>query len=189
MSYRKLFYLLLPAAVIPFLSLNATVQLPAVFSSNMVLQQKTDAAIWGTASSGKTVTVQTSWDHRTYQAKANEEGHWNLKMHTPSFGGPYTVSISEDNTITLDNVLIGDVWLCSGQSNMEMPLAGWGKIMNYQQEIANARFPNIRLLQALHITSNTPKTDLEVRNNGWDICTPQTIAEFSAVAYFFARTI
>lgn len=189
MSYRKLFYLLLPVAVIPFLSLNATVQLPAVFSSNMVLQQKTDAAIWGTASSGKTVTVQTSWDQRTYQAKVNEEGHWNLKMHTPSFGGPYTVSISEDNTITLDNVLIGDVWLCSGQSNMEMPLAGWGKIMNYQQEIANARFPNIRLLQALHSTSNTSKTDLEVRNNGWDICTPQTIAEFSAVAYFFARTI
>ncbi|ANH83747.1 9-O-acetylesterase [Niabella ginsenosidivorans] len=188
MPYRKLFYLLL-SAVIPVLSLNAAVKLPSVFSNNMVLQQRTDAAVWGTAAAGKTVTVQTSWDKRTYQAKADVDGNWKIKVHTPSFGGPYTVLISEENIITLNNVLIGDVWLCSGQSNMEMPLAGWGKIMNYQQEIANANYPDIRLLQAIHVTSNIPKTDLEVRNNGWDVCTPKTVAEFSAVAYFFARAV
>ncbi|MBO9619045.1 MAG: 9-O-acetylesterase [Niabella sp.] len=168
---------------------GATVKLPALFSNNMVLQRQTNAAIWGTAAAGKTVRVQTSWNKRTYWAKADAGGNWNVKVATPVYGGPYSINITEENTITLENVLIGDVWLCSGQSNMEMPLSGWGKIMNYQQEIAAANYPGIRLLQALHVTANTPANDLAVRNNGWDVCTPQTIAEFSATAYFFARTI
>lgn len=168
---------------------DAMVKLPALFSNNMVLQRQTNAAIWGTATAGKTVTVQTSWNKKTYWAKADAGGNWSLKVSTPGYGGPFSISVAEENTIKLENVLIGDVWLCSGQSNMEMPLAGWGKVMNYQQEIAAANYPAIRLLQALHVTSNTPAKDLAVRNNGWDICTPQTIAEFSAAAYFFAREI
>jgi len=169
--------------------LFAEVTLPAVISSNMVLQQKATPAIWGTAGAGKTVTVQTSWNKRTYQAKADVSGNWKISVSTPSFGGPYTIRVSEENTITLENVLIGDVWLCSGQSNMEMPLAGWGKILNYEQEIANASHPDIRLLQAIHVTANQPITDLKIRNNGWDVCSPETVAEFSSVAYFFAREL
>ncbi|SDC50596.1 sialate O-acetylesterase [Niabella drilacis] len=169
--------------------LPAEVTLPAVISSNMVLQQKATPALWGTAGEGKTVTVQTSWNKRTYHVKADASGNWKIHVVTPSFGGPYTIRIAEENTITLEQVLIGDVWLCSGQSNMEMPLAGWGKILNYEQEIANANYPNIRLLQAIHVTSNQPVNDLEVRNSGWDICTPKTVADFSAVAYAFAREI
>ena len=172
----------------PFHS-RALVKLPPVFTSNMVLQQKTNAAIRGTAVPYKTVTVTTSWNGARYQTRAGITGDWKLKVATPSYGGPYTIDIAEDNHIQLVNVLIGDVWLCSGQSNMEMPLAGWGKINNYRKEIANANYPAIRLLHSLHTTSNTPAKDVQVRNNGWDVCSPNTIAEFSAVAYFFARTI
>ncbi|WP_018626368.1 sialate O-acetylesterase [Niabella aurantiaca] len=169
--------------------LSAEVKLPVLISNNMVLQQKATPALWGTAGAGKTVLVQTSWNKRTYRAKADASGNWKVNVNTPSFGGPYTIRISEDNTVTLENVLIGDVWLCSGQSNMEMPLAGWGKIQHYEQEIANASYPNIRLLQAIHVTANQPLNELRVRNNGWDVCAPETVAEFSSVAYFFAREI
>ncbi|MCD2422378.1 9-O-acetylesterase [Niabella pedocola] len=167
----------------------AEVKLPAVISSNMVLQQKATPALWGTATAGKTVTVQTSWDKRTYQAKTDDNGNWSVHVKTGAYGGPYTITIAEDQTVTLENVLIGDVWLCSGQSNMEMPLAGWGKILNYEAEIARANFPSIRLLQATHVTANQPQNALSVRNSGWDVCTPATVAEFSSVAYFFAREI
>ncbi|MGJ7029902.1 sialate O-acetylesterase [Niabella hirudinis] len=190
MNFCRLQTLVLFALGVFFLNrLHAEVTLPAVISDNMVLQQKAAPALWGKAGPGKIITVQTSWNKRTYQAKADALGNWKLHVNTPSFGGPYTIRISEENTVTLNNVLIGDVWLCSGQSNMEMPLAGWGKILNYEQEIANANFPQIRLLQAIHVTANQPINNLEVRNNGWDICTPKTVADFSAVAYFFARGI
>jgi sialate O-acetylesterase len=85
--------------------------------------------------------------------------------------------------------MIGEVWVCSGQSNMEMPLAGWGKINNYEQEIAGAKYPDIRLLQVDHVTSNVPLDDAKVANSGWKPCIPQYVAEFSSVAYFFAREI
>lgn len=167
----------------------AEVKLPAIFSDNMVLQQNSDAAIWGTAGKNKTIRIHTSWNNKNYTAKADAKGDWKLHVKTPKYGGPYTIRFSEDNTITLKNVLIGEVWLCSGQSNMEMPLAGWGKVNNYEQEIANAHFPEIRLLQAIHVTANQPQSDLKVRNNGWDICSPATVADFSSTAYFFAREI
>lgn len=167
----------------------AEVKLPSIFSDNMVLQQNSDAAIWGTAGRNKTIKIHTSWNNKNYTAKADAKGDWKLHVKTPKYGGPYTIRVSEDNTITLKNVLIGEVWLCSGQSNMEMPLAGWGKVNNYEQEIANAHFPEIRLLQAIHVTANQPQADLKVRNNGWDICSPATVADFSSTAYFFAREI
>ncbi|WP_300600871.1 sialate O-acetylesterase [Niabella sp.] len=168
---------------------SAEVALPAVISNNMVLQQKANPVLWGTATAGKTVTVQTSWDKKTYQAKTDNNGNWKVTVKTASYGGPYTITIAEDNTITLENILIGDVWLCSGQSNMEMPLAGWGKVLNYEAEISKADYPAIRLLQATHVTAHQPQKELAVRNKGWDVCTPATVAEFSSVAYFFAREI
>ncbi|HSC39181.1 MAG TPA: sialate O-acetylesterase, partial [Chitinophagaceae bacterium] len=91
--------------------------------------------------------------------------------------------------LTLKNVMIGEVWICSGQSNMEMPLAGWGKINDYEKEIAAADYPNIRLLQVVHATSNKPLEEAQVTNGGWQPCSPKYVAEFSSVAYFFAREI
>ncbi|MES2456933.1 MAG: sialate O-acetylesterase [Bacteroidota bacterium] len=170
-------------------TMQAKVVLPSVFSDNMVFQQKTKAAIWGKADAGKPVKVTTSWNNKSTSANADASGNFKILVATPSFGGPYTVTISDGEELTLKNVLIGDVWVCSGQSNMEQPLAGWGKVNNYEQEIKDANYPKIRLLQALHITSNKPLDDAKVTNGGWTECNSKYVAEFSAVAYFFAREV
>ncbi|WP_285009114.1 sialate O-acetylesterase [Pedobacter faecalis] len=185
---------LLPAAAALSVLLMASsaegkVILPSVFSDNMVFQQKTKAAIWGKADAGKTVTVTPSWNGKAVSAQADASGNFKIFIPTPKFGGPYTVKVSDGEILTLSNVLVGDVWVCSGQSNMEMPLAGWGKIINYEQEIAQANYPKIRLLQGVHVTSNVPLADAKVTNGGWTECNPKYVAEFSAVAYAFAREV
>jgi len=101
------------------------VKLPAIFSDNMVMQQQTDAAIWGSATAGSTVRITTSWNKRSYSARAGSDGRWKIKVTTPVAGGPYTITISEGKTRVLKNVMIGEVWVCSGQSNMEMPVKGY----------------------------------------------------------------
>lgn len=170
-------------------NLQAKVKLPSVFGDNMVFQQKTEAAVWGKADPGKTVELVPGWNNKTYKGKADDKGNWKITMPTPSFGGPYTVTISDGEVLTLNNVLVGEVWVCSGQSNMEMPIAGWGRIHNYQQEIDAAVYPDIRLLQVEHQTSMTPQEDVQVWENGWQSCSPASISNFSSVAYFFARDI
>lgn len=167
----------------------AKVKLATAFSNNMVLQQQSQAAIWGWATAGKTINIQTSWNHKKYTTAVGADGKWKIKVATPKFGGPYQIHISDGEELVLDNILIGDVWLCSGQSNMEMPLAGWGKIANYEEEIKAANYPQIRLLQAQHQASKIPMDEVIVANNGWTACTPATIAGFSATAYFFAREV
>ena len=170
-------------------SLEAKVTLPAVFGDNMVFQQKTNAAVWGKADPGKTVKLVPGWDKKTYTAKADEKGNWKVTMPTPGYGGPYAITISDGEPLTLNNVLVGEVWVCSGQSNMEMPLAGWGKVNNYQQEIEAAKYPKIRLLQVEQQTSLTPREDAKVWVGGWQACSPASIPNFSSTAYFFAREI
>ena len=165
------------------------ISLPAVFSDNMVLQQKTDAPIWGKAAPNGNVKIVTSWDKQTYTSKADANGSWKVNVKTPSAGGPYEITISEKNTVRLKNILIGEVWICSGQSNMEMPLAGWGQIFDYKKEIAEADYPNIRLLQVQRTTSSQPLDDVTVAWGGWQQCSPATIPEFSATAYFFGRDL
>lgn len=168
---------------------EAKIILPSIFSDNMVLQQHADVAFWGKTTAGKTVTITPQWSKKGYTAKADQEGNWKTKIATPAYGGPYTVTLNDGESIVLSNVMIGEVWVCSGQSNMEMPLAGWGKIANYEKEIAAADYKNIRLFQAEHVASNVPLNNAKVTNNGWTPCTPQYIAEFSSAAYFFAREI
>lgn len=170
-------------------NIQAKVKLPSVFGDNMVFQQKTEAAVWGKAEPGKTVELIPGWNKRTYRGKADDKGNWKIMMPTPAFGGPYAITISDGEPLTLNNVLIGEVWVCSGQSNMEMPLAGWGRINNYQQEIDASAYPDIRLLQVEHQTSMTPQEDAKVWENGWQSCSPASISNFSSVAYFFARDI
>ncbi|MCD0471917.1 sialate O-acetylesterase [Flavobacterium sp. JAS] len=168
-------------------SVHATVSLPSFFTDNMVLQQKSAVPFWG-ESDRKSIEIITSWDKKTYKTNV-ANGKWNVVLKTPVYGGPYTITINDGTTKTLNNVLIGEVWLCSGQSNMEMPLEGWGKINNYKEEIENANYPQIRLLQAEHIESTLPLNTLKVQHDGWNVCSPKTIADFSATAYFFARKI
>lgn len=164
-------------------------QLPAMFSNNMVLQQKTMVPIWGKYQPNQTLTIITSWDKRKYVVKTDVEGAWETKLQTPKAGGPFEITIMDKNTLTLKNVMIGEVWLCSGQSNMEMPLAGWGKIVDFENEIAKANYPNIRLLQVKKATSTYPLDNIEVDSGSWQECSPKTIGSFSATAYFFGRDL
>ncbi|MGY3051858.1 sialate O-acetylesterase [Pedobacter sp. UYEF25] len=168
----------------------AKVKLPSILTDNMVLQQKTNASIWGWAKNGQLVSITTSWNKKKYSVTASANGDWKVSVATPSYGGPYQINISDGDLTELKNVLIGDVWLCSGQSNMQLPLAGWGKINNYEQEVKDANYPKIRLLQAEHVTSFIPLDDAKLNNgDGWEECTPKSVAEFSAAAYFFAREV
>ncbi|BCI63332.1 9-O-acetylesterase [Coprobacter secundus subsp. similis] len=172
------------------ISIYADVRLPALFTDNMVLQQCTDAPFWGEAAPNKVVKVMVGWEAREYETKSDNKGYWNINIPTPKFGGPYSITISDGKKVVLRNVMIGEVWICSGQSNMEMPLAGWGKIQNYQDEIAAANYPDMRLFQVKKVIRNTPQKDVFTENNtGWQVCSSKTIPEFSAVAYFFGRDL
>ncbi len=168
---------------------HAAVTLPSLFTDNMVFQQKTDAFIWGSTTQTRPVMVITSWNNKKYSALPDVYGRWKIKFPTPAYGGPYTITITDGEALTLNNVMIGEVWICSGQSNMEMPLAGWGKINDYEKEIAAAAYPDIRLLQVVHTTANKPQEEAQIANGGWQPCSPKSVAEFSSVAYFFAREI
>lgn len=188
MSLRRTLLALAAALALPA-TLPAKVVLPPMFTDHMVLQQQTDAPIWGTASPGRTVKVTPSWDGKTYTTQADADGHWRLTLPTPKAGGPYDITLTDGKKLTLTDVMVGEVWICSGQSNMEMPLASWGFIHNYEAEIADANHPDIRLLHVEHVTATQPQTDVAVRADGWQVCAPQSVAGFSATAYFFGREI
>ncbi len=170
-------------------SLQAKVTLPTIFSDNMVFQQKSAARIWGSTDAGKTVKVMASWSKTAVSAIAGADGKFMVTIPTPVYGGPYKVTISDGDVTTLNNILLGEVWVCSGQSNMEMPIVGWGKINNYEEEVKNANYPKIRLLQGKQATSNSPLAEAKVWAGGWKVCSPESVPEFSSVAYFFAREI
>ena len=169
--------------------LQAKVVLPSVFTDNMVLQQKTDITFYGDATKNKQLTVKTGWNGKEYYTEADGQGKWSLKIPTPAAGGPYEITFSDGKKLQLKNVMIGEVWCCSGQSNMEMPVAGWGKVMNYEQEIAEAAYPAIRLFQVKKNTSLAPLKEVESTLGGWQECSSATVPEFSALAYFYARAL
>jgi len=186
----KFHYFLSMAMVFSSLSTFAKISLPAVFTDNLVLQQNAEAPIWGKASANKNVKVTTSWDKKIYTTQAAGDGSWSVKVNTPAADNtPYNITISDGKAVELKNILIGEVWICSGQSNMEMPLAGWGKVLDYEKEIAGANYPNIRLLHVKKAISSQPKDDVILENGGWQECSPASIPNFSSVAYFFARNL
>ena len=169
-------------------SLFAEVKLPAIFGDNMVLQQQTDAAIWGEASSNNTVKVRTSWDKKSYSTKADATGNWKVMVRTPAAGGPFTITISEGKTLQLNNVLIGEVWICSGQSNMEMTMSGFFSmpVLNSNEDIATSVNESIRLFTVKREKSLTPQNDF---TGEWLECEPGNVAAFSAAAYYFGKMV
>lgn len=191
----KLRYVLFAAVLFWAMQQNLTAQVSMcpLFTDNMVLQQKTDAPVWGTAAPGAEVSVQTSWNRKTYDVLAGEDGKWMVKVRTPKAGGPYSMTIKEagGGQVVISNILIGEVWLCSGQSNMQMPVAGsWAKVLNCEQEVKDASaYPDIRLISVERKTSSRPEDDFSTYGDGWQICSSETIPEFSATAYFFGREI
>lgn len=168
---------------------GAKVRLQPLFSDNMVLQQQANAPIWGEAKPGKTVSVLTSWDGRRYTAKAGSDGRWELHVATPKAGGPYEITISDGSPLKLRNVLIGEVWLCTGQSNMEMPMQGWDVRMNTDEIARSGKYSNIRLLQVDKAASPKPESSLTAKNSGWMTCSPATVSDFSAAGFFFGKNI
>ncbi len=135
---------------------RAEISLPHVFGSHMVLQQEKPLTIWGWATPGETVTVQL--DKATQTTKANDKGEWKVVLPAMKAGGPYTLTVSGSSTVTFDDVMIGEVWLCSGQSNMEF---GIGNGNNAKEEIANANHPGIRLLMVDNHWDPLPQSDMK----------------------------
>lgn len=170
-------------------AIHAKVVLPACFTDNMVLQQNTKVTFRGKAAAGKMLKVTAGWSGETYATRVEKDGSWSIEIPTPAAGGPYDLTFTDGKKLQLKNVLVGEVWFCSGQSNMEMPVAGWGKVMNYEQEIAAADYPSIRLFQVKKNTSVTPLDDVTANGGGWQECSPATVPEFSALAYFYARSL
>jgi sialate O-acetylesterase len=170
--------------LLAFLSM-ANVNLPKIFGDNMVLQRNKPISIWGWASPGEKLTIQ--FNKQTKTTKTNKSGKWQLYLDAEPAGGPYQLLVKGKNQVSLQNILVGEVWICSGQSNMEMPIAGWGKIDRYQEEIASAEFPQIRHFKVPNTISTTLKED--ITGGQWDVCSPATAGDFSATAYFFAREI
>jgi sialate O-acetylesterase len=172
----SLIVLFLAAAAVSY----ADVKLPAIFSDNMVLQQKSNAAVWGWADPGEKIAVTTSWK-KSANTAAGKNGRWILKLTTPKAGGPYTITIKGKNTVELKNVMLGEVWVCSGQSNMQWSMRA---SENPDENIAKAKYPNIRLFSVQRTTAEKPKDDCV---GTWSACTPETVANFSAVAYYFGK--
>ena len=183
-------FILSAAAIIPA---AAEIKMNPLFTDNMVMQQKSDAPVWGKAAPGAKIKVTTSWNKKSYTTEADENGKWMVKVRTPKAGGPYSMTVTEDNNnpLKISNILIGEVWLCSGQSNMQMPVSGnWAKVNNHEQEVKDAaKYPKIRLISVERVTSSTPEDNFTTYGNGWQVCAPENIAEFSATAYFFGREI
>lgn len=168
--------------------IHAEIKLPAIFSDNMILQQQSTVAIWGWAKPSSKVRIQPSWSRTDYTTQTDQSGKWLVKVNTPKFGGPYTITISDGKVFKISNVLIGEVWVCSGQSNMEMPLKGCigtpkEDMMN---TIAKSGNSNIRFFTIPHNASLSPEINCIA---SWTESTPESALSFSAVAYYFGRLL
>lgn len=171
---------------LPVLSdMNAQISLPSVFGDNMVLQQKSEVPVWGWGNASETVQIVGSWAPQdTVKAVAASDGKWMATMKTTAAGGPYTLTVLGSSKQTLQNVMLGEVWLCSGQSNMEWTPAR--EIKDKETEIKKANHPDIRFFSVKRKGSAYPQDNCEAQ---WQPCTPETMAQSSAVAYFFGRRL
>ncbi len=162
---------------------TADIKLPSIFGSHMVIQQNTNVAIWGWADSGEIVTVKGNWMKNAVSVQTDKSGKWLLQIKSPKAGGPFQIIIAGKNKIVLNDVLTGEIWLASGQSNMSFPLK---KSDNAENEIENANYPEIRLFQVERTYSVEPVMDC---GGMWMKCSPESVKDFSAVEYFFGRKI
>ena len=166
---------------------GAEVQLPSILSDGMVLQQRSDAAIWGFARPGEAIRISGSWGG-VVETQGDAMGRFIALLPTPEAGGPFTVTVAGENTIVLRDVLVGEVWIAAGQSNMEQRIAppSFNGIDDWQQVVAEADHPQIRIFEVAQRIAAQPRSDAPGR---WTAVTPQTAGAISAVAYFFARDL
>ncbi|MDP4205187.1 MAG: sialate O-acetylesterase, partial [Bacteroidota bacterium] len=183
----RLKILLVVCITLQFTTIEKTfsqIKLPSVFCNNMVLQQRSDVPIWGWDAPGNELTIKTSWDTTTVKVRCANTAFWKTTLKTPSAGGPYTITIKGSDEQTLSNVMIGEVWICSGQSNMEMN-STWG-IKKGDEEVKNADYPNIRFFSIKKIANESRQINCYGK---WEECTPATMKNFSAAGYFFGKQL
>src|SRR5436305_430318 len=173
----------LVAIVIAFLAVPAwaDVRLPALFTDHMVLQQGQKNRVWGWADAGEDVIVTIGGQKQT--AKADGKGKWQITLDPLQVGGPLTLSITGKNKLAVEDVLVGEVWICSGQSNMQWDVR---QANDGDLEAKTAKFPKIRLISVPQVGTQEPQDDFKGK---WEVCTPETAATFSAVGYFFGRQL
>lgn len=159
--------------------LSAQIKLPHIFGDNMVLQREKPITVWGWAKAKEKVTIK--FHDQTKTTVADKAGKWSVKLDAEKAGGPYTLIVSGKNSVTFTNILVGEVWICSGQSNMEWPVR---MASNAAQEIAEANYPQIRHIKIPNVVASTPQADFA--SGDWKVCSPETAGDFTAVGYFFA---
>jgi sialate O-acetylesterase len=186
---RKLILLFIVCSCSGFLF--AQIKLPAIISDHMILQQQSKAALWGWAQPGEKITVKTGWSPNAITTVADANGKWMVYVPTAKAGGPYTINFSGSNSIEVKDVLLGEVWLASGQSNMEFFIgktssSSYTSVINHDEVMKDAEHPEIRTIDVPNKVADEPLTDFK---GAWKLCSSKTIDSFSAVAYFFAREI
>jgi hypothetical protein len=160
---------------------RADVKLPALFTDHAVLQRDMPVPVWGTADPGEEIQVDIAG--QTLTTKADEQGNWRVTLKPLSVGDPLTLVVKGNNELTVQDLLVGEVWLCSGQSNMEWPLS---MAANGDLEITSANHPEVRLVRVKEPGSQEPVEDFKGQ---WKVCTPESVKDFSAVGYFFGRKL
>ena len=150
----------------------------------MVLQQNDSASLWGWGNPAERILVTTSWSGKTDTATVNNRANWKIKVKTPAAGGPYTITLKGNNTIVLNDVMIGEVWVCSGQSNMEWSY--WNGLKDIKDELPTCYNTNIRFFHIPKTTANHPQDDVQAE---WKVCDSNSLKSFSAVGYFFGKKI
>ena len=186
MNKLSAIFLLSVAAVMP---VQAKIKLPNYITDNMVVQQNHVMKLSGQAAPTSNVTVSATWCSTPVETKSDKNGKFEISLPTPAAGGPYSIIIADkDSKVKIGNVLSGEVWLCSGQSNMEFPVEGWTSVMDADHVVSTARNPDIRLLQVKKKTSFAPMDDIEVNMGGWVEAAPNTM-DFSAIAYLYAKEL
>ena len=163
---------------------SGNIRLPSVITSHMVLQQQSKVTFWGWADPGEKIIVSTSWNNTIDSVIATSDANWKIKINTPVAGGPYAITLKGKSTIVLEDIMIGEVWVCSGQSNME-----WSSNQNLKQiidELPKSRNNNIRLFHVPKTASLNKQDDLE---GEWKVCSPESLKGFSAIGYFFGKKL
>lgn len=172
-------------------STYAEIKLPAIVSSNMVLQRNTTVVLWGWADAKEKITIKTSWLDQPIVVEADAAGNWRIDVKTTNSKNPQKISLkSKSSDILLENILFGEVWLCSGQSNMQQPVKGYTGQPTFGtlNAVAHASNPNLRLFTVNRIGSKTPKKDVE-EYTSWQQASSDNVADFSAVAYYFGQQL
>lgn len=186
--FSKLIFVL---AVLISNSAFAQVKLPAIISDNMILQQNSKVALWGWAKPGEKITITNNWNNKSTVVNTDASGKWLTYIVTTKAGGPYQLTFKASNTIEVKNILLGEVWLASGQSNMEFFVGktsnpSYNGVINHDEVMTDAEHPKIRTIDVPNKVADDPQQDFK---GEWKLCSANTVDTFSAVAYFFAREI